>query len=301
MDLIERYVHKVATGLPRRMRDDVREELRSLLTDSLAERAREQGRPADDAMAVALLREFGQPEDVALRYHEPQYLIGPRLYGSYLFVVMLVLGIMAGLVIAAKLLTGRLDWRLPGNLIELALTNIGLLTVIFAVLERADARKRAGAKEKEKEWDPMRLEPVKDSEKVDVPGRIIGMWMLVALAFVFNLRFDWVQSSFSSQFLFFIPLLNVVWAADFALSFVLIQRGRWNLQLRGFDLAIGLASLMVLGGILYVRPFSGPGGLFALAVIAVITVVELIESVVQAVKIALRIGAGDSLARSARA
>jgi hypothetical protein len=299
MELIERYVHKVAAGLPRRMRDDVREELRSLLTDSLAARAREQGRPADEAMAAALLHEFGHPDEVALRYHEPQYLIGPRLYNNYIFVVMLVLGIMAALVIAAKLLTARLDWRLPANLIELALTNIGLLTVIFAVLERAEARKRASTQGKE--WDPVQLEPVKDPEKVDIPGRVIGMWMLVALAFVFNLRFDWVQSSFSPQFLFFIPLLNVVWAADFALSFLLIQRGRWNLQFRGFDLAIGLGSLLVLGGILYVRPFSGPGGLFAMPVIVVIAVIELIETVVQAVKIALRVGAGDSLARSASA
>ena len=296
MELIERYVHKVASGLPRRTREDVREELRSLLLESLAERGREQGRPEDEEMAAALLREFGKPEEVAMRYHEPRYLIGPKLYSAYMFVVLLVLGIMAGIVIAAKLLTGRLDWSLPTALVELALTNVGLLTVIFAVIERVEARKGT----QEKEWDPMKLEAVKDHDKVDIAGHVFGMWMLVALAFVFNVRFEWVDFLFRDEFAFFIPLLNLVWAADFALSFVLLQRGRWDLQLRWMDLAIGAGGLLVLGAILYMTPFTAMGRLFVRPVIAVIAVIGLIEVVAQSAKVAARIS-GRALARSARA
>lgn len=298
MELIERYVHKVAAQLPKKMRNDVREELRSLLLDSLAEREREQGRPADAEVAAALLREFGKPEEVALRYQEPQYLIGPRLFRHYMFVVTLVLGIMTGIVVAAKLFTGRPDWALPGTLVELALTNIGLLTVIFAVIERVEARKQ----KKEAGWDPMRLEPVKDPDKADVGGHVFGMWILVALAFVFNVRFEWVDFLFRDEFLFFLPLLNTVWAADFALGFLLVQRGRWTLQMRGMDLAIGIGGLLVLGAILYTSPFTAVGRFFAKPVIAVIFAIGLIEVIAQAVKIALRMGSGrESLARSAGA
>jgi uncharacterized integral membrane protein len=266
----------------------------------LAEREREQGRTADTTMAAALLREFGKPEEVALRYHEPCYLIGPRFYGPYTFVVLLVLGIMAVIVTAAKLLTGRLDWSLPASLIELALTNIGLLTIIFAVVERLEQRKRSLSTDKE--WDPMKLEAVKDPDKLDLAGQVFGMWMLVALAFVFNLRFEWVDFLFREQFLFFVPLLNLVWAADFALSFVLVQRGSWNLQLRCMDLAIGIGGLLVLGAILYMGPFTMVGNIFVKPVIAVIAVIALIEVVVQSARIAARFTAnGGPMARSAGA
>ena len=38
MDLIERYVHEVGRHLPHKVRKDVQDELRSLLSDSLEER-----------------------------------------------------------------------------------------------------------------------------------------------------------------------------------------------------------------------------------------------------------------------
>ena len=43
MDLIDRYAHEVGQYLPHRMRADVEAELRSLLTDSVEEKARQAG------------------------------------------------------------------------------------------------------------------------------------------------------------------------------------------------------------------------------------------------------------------
>lgn len=66
--IIESYVSNVVGRLPRRQRADVGFELRSLLREELAGRADDAGRPADEAMALALLGAFGRPQDVADRY-----------------------------------------------------------------------------------------------------------------------------------------------------------------------------------------------------------------------------------------
>ena len=74
-DVIESYVTEVALQLPRKQRNDVAFELRALLDEELAARARAAGRAPDKAMAMALLREFGRPSEAAQRYHDRPALI----------------------------------------------------------------------------------------------------------------------------------------------------------------------------------------------------------------------------------
>lgn len=73
--LIETYVADVVRRLPRRQRADVAFELRSLLHEEVAGRAADEGRPADEAMTLALLTEFGAPADVADRYRPAGFTI----------------------------------------------------------------------------------------------------------------------------------------------------------------------------------------------------------------------------------
>lgn len=73
--LIETYVADVVRRIPRRQRADVAFELRSLLQEEVAGRAADEGRPADDAMTLALLTEFGAPADVADRYRPAGFTI----------------------------------------------------------------------------------------------------------------------------------------------------------------------------------------------------------------------------------
>ena len=66
--LIEAYVADVIRHLPRRQRNDVGFELRSLLTEELGGRAAAAGREPDSAMVLDLLADFGRPVEVADRY-----------------------------------------------------------------------------------------------------------------------------------------------------------------------------------------------------------------------------------------
>lgn len=67
-ELIQSYIDDVALRLPRTLRNDVGLELRTLLLDQLEAAASAADRAPDAAMATALLRDFGRPEDVADRY-----------------------------------------------------------------------------------------------------------------------------------------------------------------------------------------------------------------------------------------
>jgi hypothetical protein len=66
--IIEDYVNNVGAKLPRKLRDDIGLELRTLLTEQLRSAAQDAGRPADGEMAMDVLRRFGAPDEVSARY-----------------------------------------------------------------------------------------------------------------------------------------------------------------------------------------------------------------------------------------
>jgi len=102
--LIEAYVADVAAQLPRRQRNDVAFELRALLTEELGARAADGGRPADPEMAMALLRGFGRPAEVAARYRPTLTVIDPAdgpAFARASFIGLAVIWI-AGLLVQAR-------------------------------------------------------------------------------------------------------------------------------------------------------------------------------------------------------
>ncbi|WP_440224199.1 hypothetical protein ACQQ2N_03030 [Dokdonella sp. MW10] len=77
LDVIVAYVADVVGHLPRRERGDVALELQALLGEALERKAQEEARPADAAMAIALVRAFGEPAEVASRYGTVPTIIAP--------------------------------------------------------------------------------------------------------------------------------------------------------------------------------------------------------------------------------
>lgn len=70
-DVIDAYLADVIRRVPGKDRDGIGLELRGLLAEMLADRAQAQGHAADDAMVLAMLREFGTPAEIAARYRSP--------------------------------------------------------------------------------------------------------------------------------------------------------------------------------------------------------------------------------------
>ena len=98
MSLIERYLNEVGKYLPAKNKEDILEELRSHLSDTLDERVKGEATEEDVA---ALLKETGSPQKIAASYPgSRQYLVGPELYPFF----RMVAGIVIAVVIGAQLL-----------------------------------------------------------------------------------------------------------------------------------------------------------------------------------------------------
>src|SRR5512137_1420207 len=269
MDLIDRYVHEVGLNLPARLRADVEAELRSLLNDSLDERARDSGRAADNVLAGEVLRAFGQPRDVAARYApQARYLIGPRLYPGYVLAIKIWVAVMAVAVLVMMML-GRYHHRgdlsvigpfvrAAGSFLSGALFNLALVTLAFAIAERAmHARGQT-----EQAWNPATLPPVNDPDRVSYFGRIFLLWGTAAMAILFNFFPPWVGVVVIHNtdvqviplllpgFARYLPLLNIFWAASFALNLIVLRHGRWRPVTRWADLGLTAANAAVLAVII---------------------------------------------------
>ncbi len=128
--VIETYIDDTVRLLPRRQRDDVASELRSLLNEEMHARAQESGRPADESLALELVRNYGHPNEVAARYQAPWAIIDPADSTSFVRAAIIGAGALA--------LLGAMSMRLPSlrgtgdNLVKIGiLAWLGLLVVAF--------------------------------------------------------------------------------------------------------------------------------------------------------------------------
>jgi hypothetical protein len=99
-ELIDCYVNDVALQLPRRQRNDVAFELRALLQEELQDKAQATGQAVNPALALALLRTFGSPRDVAARYRPSLTIVAPEDGHKFLRATVIGLAIIwvAGLI-----------------------------------------------------------------------------------------------------------------------------------------------------------------------------------------------------------
>jgi len=132
--IIEDYVDKVAAKLPRRLRNDVGLELRTLLTEQLASSAHDAAREPDSEMATELLRRFGAPDEVAARYAprgfqliEPEY--SPLVVKLATFCIALQWAVTLPAVLSSRMTFD--DWWLRWGLSAFAWA--GLLVFWFGL------------------------------------------------------------------------------------------------------------------------------------------------------------------------
>jgi hypothetical protein len=117
-DVIESYVRDVASHLPRGERADVAAELHSLLTDELG--------GGDVEAALAIVRRFGRPADVAARYRTPTAVVDPSDTRSFVLAA-----IVGALLIPST--NRQLPFSIDQNTASLwFLAWLGVLVILFA-------------------------------------------------------------------------------------------------------------------------------------------------------------------------
>ncbi len=153
-DLIERYLYDVIRRLPESQREDIKQELSSLIDDMLSERTKGGDVKEEDVKTVLL--ELGKPSELAMKYKGGQkVLIGESFYEPYFLTLKIVLACTGfGMLIAAfvstmvvifepseltKGITEGLELfvEIPGVL----LSAFAWVTIIFAIIERIQGKR----------------------------------------------------------------------------------------------------------------------------------------------------------------
>ena len=163
MELLDRYLYAVGTHVPSSKRDDIIRELRANILDDAEEREAALARSLTLDEEAELLKGYGHPALVGLRYLPKQYLIGPALFPSYVFVLKIVLGlvflvyaVVNAVSIAAQSVTWRSILEIWFGLQHLLLNTAAWVTLIFVVIEYAQVRQVRNINFFEK-WDPLAL------------------------------------------------------------------------------------------------------------------------------------------------
>jgi hypothetical protein len=144
MDLLDRYLGAIAALLPAGQSQDIVAELRDVLMSRIEDQENRLGRPLDKTAMEVLLRDFGHPLAVAGRYGPQRALIGVELYPFWIFAVKVALAIAAFVALIPAVIgvvtqggeVGQVIGHALKGFIPSALTLIGLITVIGAMVER---------------------------------------------------------------------------------------------------------------------------------------------------------------------
>lgn len=279
LELVERYIHEIGRRLPPKQRTDVEAELRSLIMDALEARRAEAADETPEAAQVAVLQELGAPAEVARRYAAaPRYLIGPRLYDTYLRVAGIVLGAVAlGLTVSTVVSLWETAPEsinilavLGGLIVQYlgaATSALGFTTLIFAILERTLSEEDLTDLQDEEKWDPRKLPPVEDSNRIQPVSMVAGICFTVLALLLFNLFADrlgiiytqteggWkvIPALSPAAIKTFLPLWNLSWVLTLALDVAVLQQRQWNTTTRSLELGLKGFTLYIL-----MRMFSGP-------------------------------------------
>jgi hypothetical protein len=280
-DVIEAYVADVIRRVPRKERNEIGLELRGLLTEMLADRALTDGKPADDAMVLAMLREFGTPADIAARYRPPGVIIIPtEQTRSFALLSLIGVGLQWALTLprvfeGQHLSTWWFTWGLgslwwPGFMAMIALVATGIRqTGLFKPI-----------------WRPRIVDP----DRVNRGALAFGLiWFAIGVALMISLPWivDLLPGALPQVLAFDTDFLQqrawpvvVLWLADFLILMAVLSSGRWTQRLRRLDITTSLAWVALLAwwlaaGNMFLAKATNDGAKAGIALVILIVVVDL--------------------------
>jgi hypothetical protein len=171
LELVDRYLQAVRFWLPKtRRQEDLLAELGEDLRSQIEDKESELGHALDKDEISEILKKCGAPMVVASHLGPRRHLIGPGLYPIYEFVLKMVLlwillPVFIFIVGPATLASNNGDWGKTvlitlGNLWSGAFIAAGVITLVFAILERTHAIAGIACK-----WDPSTLPPLEKRER----------------------------------------------------------------------------------------------------------------------------------------
>jgi hypothetical protein len=261
-DLIDRYVFTALRRVPEQQRADIDRELRASIEDAVDARVGG-GEPRETAVEAALL-ELGDPDRLADSYAgRLPYLIGPELFPVWRkllkLLYTLVLPIVIAVVVTVQLLTGRNLGQVIGAGIGALITTAVQMgfwtTLVFAVLERTDARA-----ELTRPWKPADL-PKYERSTVGLGQLAAGLvWPVLLIVALVLQQFTFTREPVldPANWSFWWPFFLAVLVLECGYQFWLHRRGTWTHRVTLVNAAIGLLTTVPLVGLLTGHHFYNP-------------------------------------------
>ncbi|MCF7924417.1 MAG: hypothetical protein K9L64_04820 [Candidatus Izimaplasma sp.] len=193
--LIEAYIEEVIRRLPQQKREDIKEELKSLIEDQLEE---------ENSSVKKVLESLGDPKILADKYLDRSaYLIGPNYYYTYIATLKLVVPIVLLAITIATMISFIFNgisvekvFEFFGSLFMGALQTFTWITIGFAIASKTTDKKF----EKDK-WSVKDLDVKKaKSKKISKSEGIVSIFFILLILVIFNVYPEVIAvHSFSEQ------------------------------------------------------------------------------------------------------
>ena len=254
MNLLDRYIHEVGRHLPRKNRSDIQAELRSSFVDTLEDRF---GQDASEEQTSELLKEFGQPRDVAASYHpQSQYLIGPTLYPIFRMVIWIVIAAVLGAQILAWGIGIFVDgdafsvWEMLASLVASVPASLGWVVITFMILQYFDAKPDL----ENEPWDPTMLpeiNPGQDTKRGELIVSLVFSTLILALITLFPQWVGFITFPGGNFYpnpviLDYLTLIQVSLLATILMNIYLLWKGSWTFLTRVIKLGLDAFGVVIL-------------------------------------------------------
>jgi hypothetical protein len=307
-DLIERYVEAATAGMGEPKGDDTRDELRTHLRDTVAEKV-ESGKDYEDA-DFETLKELGDPAVLAANYAgRKTSLISGEYYRVYLkvlkvvmplaFVLYMILAVLTLLYGKDKGIFAHLDF--VNGPITLLASAFGVITFVFALMERYRADISAFA------WSPERLKgEISSGLRISRVQTVVSFFIALIFTLIAVKLPDLLSElgnkvpgffvSMSEGWRTITPFLLAVFAVITAVLIVRMIVPVWNILTVAVTVFANIAVLIFLALILFGqfpncllidgKPLSG-AGLFTIRAVTffVLVILFIVDAVIKLKKV----------------
>ncbi|WP_041450134.1 hypothetical protein [Amphibacillus xylanus] len=267
--MIERYIYAVTQQLPKKLKDEIGIELRSLINDMIDAM---DNTLSEEEKIDKVLRELGDPKELANRYKgKERYLIGPNYYDKYIFVVKIVafaifigisistgLGIIFSSSSITEMIGGYISVLFSGTI-----QGIAWVTGIFILLEYKDIPVETGFEHDK--WEPNQLPELPDQKAVISRSESVFAIMVstAALSFVFFLpeligvyyepgEAVNIISIFNIEVLSsFKLIIFLIFAINILVELIKIIKGKWTVNIAVITSVLNLISAAMFISIIY--------------------------------------------------
>jgi hypothetical protein len=271
--LTERYVHEVLRRVPADQRDDLGDELRATIAETIDARGEEDAAKAEREV----LTEMGDPIRLAARYSDRSpVLIGSEFYPAYVRLLGVLLATVLPIVVAVVVVLDVLENNDLGSAIGAgigAVLTVGAqmiawLTVVFALIERFRGRDARPVPA----WTPDELPDVPRREGLNTRAYVAAAWNALLAGLIVWQHTARPYRADGERIQVIDPDLWTGWiwpvlaglGACAVLELVRAVKGRWTVPLAsGYALA-ELIFALPLAWILYQKMFFNPEFLTAL-------------------------------------